>query len=184
MQYTLNDILNRYNSGEKLDFVFFWKPYPNNRICESCLGQWWMSSFVIDGIRYNCAEQYMMAEKARLFDGNEKLLNEKIMVETNPAKHREYGRMVQNYDDTVWNANRKNVVVKGNIAKFSQNEQLKNYLLGTGDKILVEASPYDNIWGIKMAADNNLILNPNNWKGQNNLGFALMEVRDILRSEN
>lgn len=185
MQYTIDDIKNRYNNNEKLSYLFFWghRPNPDGSISNGCFSQWWQPcNFVVDGITYNCAEQYMMAEKARLFPDNEKLLNEFILKETNPSKHKKYGRQVKNYDDAKWNSVRKDVVIKGNIAKFSQNEKLRDYLLATGDKILVEASPYDNIWGIKMNANTPGIENPYNWKGTNNLGFALMEVRDFLRN--
>ncbi len=182
MEYTKWDIIARYNAGEKLDFVFFWKPLHNadGSLSEGCLGQWWMSDFEIDGVRYNCAEQYMMAEKARLFPNNEQLLKNCIMQAADPALHKQYGRQVKNFDADKWSSVSKAVVVKGNYAKFSQNEQLKQYLLSTGDKILVEASPYDAIWGIKLEASDPQALNPNWWKGTNHLGFALMQVRDML----
>lgn len=181
MKYNRDDITTRFNSGEKLDYVFFWKPGQQNQIHKGCLGQWWGCKFTIDGVTYNCAEQYMMAEKARAFPGNEDLIKDFIMPETNPAQHKKYGRMVKNYDDKVWDRIRKDVVVKGNMAKFSQNPELKRFLLNTGNAILVEASPLDKIWGIKMAETDPGVDNPNNWMGTNHLGFALMEVRDELR---
>lgn len=183
MIYTLESIRKRYNEGEKLSFLFFWghKPNADGSIGNGCFSQWWPCSFMVDGILYNCAEQYMMAEKARAFSGNEALLHDKIMKETNPKEHKKYGRMVKNYDDAIWDAMRKDVVLRGNIAKFSQNENLKAYLLSTGDKILVEASPYDDIWGIKMRKEDAGVNNPNNWKGTNLLGCVLTQVKDILR---
>lgn len=181
MEYKLEDIIERYNKKEKLSFLFFWghRANPDGSISNGCFSQWWPCKFEVDGIVYNCAEQYMMAEKARLFPGNEKLLIE-IMNETDPKNHKKYGRMVKNYDDKIWGSKRKAAVLKGNIAKFSQNKDLKNYLLKTGDKILVEASPYDDIWGIKMKKEDSGVTNPNNWKGTNLLGFVLMQVRDEL----
>ncbi len=183
MEYTKWDIIARYNAGEKLEYIFFWKPLqkPDGSLTNGCLGQWWISDFEVDGIRYNCAEQYMMAEKARLFEGNDELLESCIMKESDPALHRQYGRRVKNYDDDAWNKVRKSIVVKGNYAKFSQNERLKQFLLSTGDKVLVEASPYDGIWGIKLKESDPQALNPNYWKGTNHLGFALMQVRDMLK---
>ncbi|WP_444942547.1 NADAR domain-containing protein [Microbulbifer sp. ZKSA004] len=57
---------------------------------------------------------------------------------------------------------------------------LKQFLLNTEDRVLVEASPVDRIWGIGLAQDNSASENPNDWKGLNLLGFALMEVRARL----
>lgn len=186
MQYTIEDIKKEYDQNPNLDFLFFYghKPGPNGAISNGCFSQWWPCQFEIDGVSYNCAEQYMMAEKARAFPGNETLLQNSIMIETNPAAHKKYGRMVVNYDNDIWNRIRKDVVVKGNLAKFSQNQELKDYLLATGDKILVEASPYDGIWGIKMYGNDTRAKNPHTWLGTNLLGFALMEVRDALRENN
>lgn len=90
------------------------------------------------------------------------------------------GRKVRNYDDSIWKEKRYDVVVKGNIAKFSQNEKLRSFLLSTGSKILVEASPKDTIWGIGLEESSPDALSPRKWQGENLLGFALMEVRDII----
>ena len=181
MKYCLEDIIRRYNGGEKLSFLFFWGHHPaaDGQIAKSCLSQWWPVLFEIDGVTYNCAEQYMMACKARLFPGNEDLL-ELILKEKDPKNHKKYGRMVRNYDDRVWSEKRAWYVYQGNLAKFSQNNNLKEFLLNTGDDILVEASPYDTIWGIGMKAGEKGIENPKNWKGKNLLGFELKSVRDTL----
>ena len=72
-------------------------------------------------------------------------------------------------------------MLNGNWCKFSQNPGLREFLLSTGDSILVEASPYDSIWGIRLSADSPEAQDPMKWRGQNLLGFALMEVRDELR---
>lgn len=90
------------------------------------------------------------------------------------------GRKACDYDDEVWKEKRFDVVVKGNIAKFSQNEKLLDSLLSTGDKILVEASPKDTVWGIGLDESSSEAIQPLKWIGENLLGFALMEVRDIL----
>jgi len=102
--------------------------------------------FTIDGIEYNCAEQWMMASKARTFSGNDDILAE-ILHNNDPAKIKGLGRKVKNYDEQIWGRVRFEVVVKGNYAKFFQNDNLKKILLETKDAILVEASPYDRIWG-------------------------------------
>ena len=88
-----------------------------------------------------------------------------------------------NFDEKIWNEKRFDIVVQGSIAKFSQNPALKDFLLNTGGRILVEASPVDKIWGIGMAQDDDHIDNPLKWQGLNLLGFSLMVVRDRLLME-
>lgn len=137
--------------------------------------------FIVDGIEYQCAEQYMMAEKARTFGDEENL--QKILSVNDPKKQKQWGRSVKDYDDQVWRQIRFDVVVKGNYAKFSQNEDLKKQLLATEDKIIVEASPYDTIWGIGLGKNDKRCLDENQWRGQNLLGKAIMKVRNMLREE-
>lgn len=88
--------------------------------------------------------------------------------------------MITNFDEKVWNTHRYDIVMEGNLHKFQQHHDLKTFLLNTHDRILVEASPVDAIWGVGLAVDNEKISNPSQWKGLNLLGFALMEVRDQL----
>lgn len=144
-----------------------------------CFSQFTKSAFTIDGIEYNCAEQWMMASKARTFVGNDDILEE-ILQNNDPAKIKGLGRKVINYDEQIWDGVRYEVVVKGNYAKFSQNDSIKKILLETKDAILVEASPYDKIWGVGISEENPDIYNPTKWRGQNLLGKALMEVRKQL----
>lgn len=150
--------------------IFFWREYLSN---------WKESPFVVDGVTYNCVEQWMMAKKAEFF-GDKETLN-KILATTSPREQKDLGRQVKNYDDQKWSEVRFDVVVQGTIEKYKQNKSLFHRLLKTGDKILVEASPQDNIWGVALSEDDPLILDPNNWKGQNLLGKALMEARKQLR---
>ena len=110
------------------------------------LSQWWKSEFKIDGVKYNCCEQYMMAEKARLFNDYEIL--KEILECTDPNKIKSLGRKIKNFDSDIWDKNCFNIVKKGNYAKFSQNEKLKNLLLNYTCDIIVEASPLDKIWGV------------------------------------
>lgn len=147
----------------------------------SVFSQWADSLFEIDGIQYVTAEQWMMAEKARTFNDEETL--QKILYYTSPSVQKKLGRQVKNYNDEVWASKRFDAVVKGNYAKFSQNELLKHILLGTGDRILVEASPTDRIWGIGLAEEDPRCLDESQWRGQNLLGKALMKVRNMLREE-
>lgn len=179
MVYTREDLIEKYNAGETFKYLFFWKPViEEGRITESCLSQWWMCNFVVDGITYSCTEQYMMAEKARLF--HDEAMLEKIMETKYPREMKAYGRAVQNFDVEVWDDRAYAIVKKGNIAKFSQNPDLWNYLKQSKGRILVEASPLDRIWGIGLGKNNENAQNPLKWRGKNLLGFALTEVRDYL----
>ena len=108
-----------------------------------CLSQWYQCPFVVEGQYYNCAEQYMMAEKARIFGDEE--IHQQILAEYSQMAVKKLGRKVRDYDDEVWKEKRFDVVVKGNIAKFSHNEKPLDFLLSTDDKILVEASPKDTV---------------------------------------
>jgi len=103
------------------------------------------------------------------------------MSEKEPKQFKALGRKIKGFDHNIWNKNKVNIVVKGNVAKFSQNKKLKDFLLSTGDKVLVEASPEDIIWGIGFGEEDSEARNPRAWKGENLMGFALMEVRDMLR---
>ena len=176
MKYTIENI----DPSNK--FLFFWghQPSKDGTIAKTCFSQWWLSSFVVEGIEYKTAEHWMMAEKARLF-GDEEIL-QKILACHSPAEAKKLGRKVKNYQDEIWLENRFEIVKRGNFYKFSQNESLKDFLLTTQKRILVEASPVDNIWGIGMAIDHPNIENPAKWEGLNLLGFALMEVRDELNA--
>lgn len=102
------------------------------------------------------------------------------MRSNNPKEIKVLGRQVKNFDENIWKKNRYSIILNGNYAKFMQNEDLRLFLISTKDSILVEASPYDKIWGIGMSANNENIENPLLWRGLNLLGFALMEVRDEL----
>jgi ribA/ribD-fused uncharacterized protein len=152
------------------EFHFFW---------QGPFSQWHLCRFTVDNVQYNCAEQFMMAEKARLFGDTDRL--KQIMVEIDPARQKKYGRAVANFKADKWNAVCQELVFKGNLAKFSQNDYLKTKLLDTGDKILVEASPYDRIWGIGYNAKDALTVPKSAW-GTNWLGQVLMRVRAALRA--
>ena len=120
----------------------------------------------------------MMAEKARLFADDTTLAQ--VLAASTPNDAKSLGRRVAGYDDARWGEHRFGAVVKGNLAKFSQSNKLREFLVGTGSAVLVEASPVDAIWGIGMAADDPRASDPRQWTGLNLLGFALMAVRDRL----
>ena len=154
-------------------FVMFWKP-------PAVFSQWTRSQFELDSVVYSHAEQYMMAEKARLF-GDELMLG-KILVEPNPATQKKLGQRIRGFDDATWHKHRVDIVVRGNLAKFAQSEKLRTALCNTGDKTLVEASPFDRIWGIGLRADDPRAQDRATWNGHNLLGQALEEVRRRLRT--
>ncbi len=117
----------------------------------------------------------MMAGKARLFGDDETL--ERILQSPDPEKAKKLGRQTKNFDPNVWKEHCRQIVTEGNAAKFSQNEDLRAYLLGTEDQVIVEASPHDQIWGIGLKATDEKAKHPDTWQGRNLLGFCLMEVR-------
>lgn len=180
MKYDANWLIEKFDRQEKLKYVFFWghQPSANGEITKSCFSQWYACEFVVDDVKYYTAEQYMMAQKALLFD--DKAVFDEIMAASHPKQFKALGRKIKPFNETTWNLHKKDIVVRGNLAKFGQNEAMNKFLLCTKERILVEASPYDRIWGIGMSKDDDNIENPHMWKGENNLGFALMEVRDIL----
>lgn len=182
MEYNILNTIKEFDDKQHLKYLFFWGHTPSKQssVDKSCLSQWYKCSFTVDNITYNTAEQYMMSKKAILF--NDILTFERIMNANHPNEFKKLGREVKNFDIDVWESNRYNIVVDGNLAKFSQNERLKYFLLSTKNRVLVEASPYDTIWGIGLTADTPNIENPHTWKGLNLLGFALMQVRDTLLS--
>jgi ribA/ribD-fused uncharacterized protein len=174
------DLLKAIGKGLKPKFVFFWshKEKRDNEISKACFSQWYDSPFVVDRVKYLCAEHFMMAEKAKLFKDDE--IRKKIISADNPGAAKQFGRQVRKFDENIWKKNRFEIVVKGNIEKFSQNKELLNFLISTNERVLVEASPVDKIWGIGLAVDNQNINFPEKWKGLNLLGYALMEVRSRL----
>lgn len=179
MKYTIQNIKDRFQKKQRIKFLFFWGHTVKDEITKSCFSQWFTGKFEENGIFYKTAEHYMMAGKARLFNDAEIL--EKILQASTPNQVKALGRKVKNFDPNVWNEHKYEIVKQGNLLKFSQNNKYKDFLLSTGDKILVEASPYDTIWGIGMLETDPRAENPLLWNGENLLGFALMEVRDELR---
>ena len=174
-------LTQQYPDHLNIPFLFFYghQPSADGSLTKSCFSQWWVAPFEVDGVTYQTAEHWMMAAKAGLFNDDDAL--QKILAAETPAKAKEMGRLVQNFDPTVWDQHKFDIVVMGSLQKFAQNGELKKFLLGTGDRVLVEASPVDRIWGIGMKSDNPAARNPSLWKGDNLLGFALMEARAKLR---
>lgn len=151
-------------------FVFFWGGWPS---------QWCKSTFRVDGVTYNCCEQFMMAEKARVFNDVVRLAQ--ILHARSPREQKALGRKVADFDESVWNGICRDVVYRGNLARFTQNEDVAARVLATTDKTIVEASPKDPIWGIGLAATDPDAQDPSRWRGTNWLGIALMQVRESIR---
>jgi ribA/ribD-fused uncharacterized protein len=181
MSYNIEWLIQKYSDPAAIPFLFFWghQPSKDGTITKTCFSQWWVAPFEVEGITYLTAEHWMMAGKARMF-GDEAAMP-KILGATKPAVAKEEGRKVLNFVPEVWDKVKFDLVVEGNWHKFSQHPALKGFLLQTGEKVLVEASPVDRIWGIGLAADHPSAGNPGQWQGENLLGFALMEVRDKLK---
>lgn len=183
MKYTRDWLIQQTEENSRLKYLFFWgdKARKDGTISASCLSQWWAEHpFEVEGKRYLTAEHYMMAGKAHLFRDEE--IFAQILTASSPGAAKELGRKVRNFDQASWLEHRCAIVIAGNYAKFAQHPELENYLLQTGERILVEASPLDHIWGIGMDRHDPGAAHPAQWKGSNLLGFCLMEVRDQLRS--
>ena len=180
MKYSLASTQDAFKQGKAADFLFFWghQPHPSGKLTKSCFSQWWEHSFEVDEKVYRSAEHWMMAEKARLFKDDHAL--QAILECHSPKDAKAWGRKVKGFDSATWEAQRYRIVFEGNLAKFGSDPAMQAFLLGTGDKIIVEASPYDQIWGIGLKARDAAASNPLEWRGLNLLGFALMEVRDRL----
>ncbi len=144
------------------------------------LSNWYLSDFQIDGITFTSMEQYMMYKKAICF--KDENIAKQILTEKNVAKIKELGRLVSDYDEHIWNGVRQIIIYEGLLAKFSQNEFLKSRLLDTKNSILAECAVKDRIWGIGLSMTDPKRLIQTEWQGQNLLGYALMMVRDRLKS--
>ncbi|KAJ8600801.1 hypothetical protein CTAYLR_010000 [Chrysophaeum taylorii] len=163
------------------EIIFFWRETERY----GCFSQFYKSTdgcFVLDGVPYFCAEQAMMAAKARLF-GDEDAERAILAERHSPRRIKELGRGVRNFDARTWGQVAPDIVRSINFAKFSQNDEIRRCLVSTQSKILAEASPYDKIWGIGLDASDPRAKDPRNWPGENHLGEALMFVREKLREE-
>ncbi|MGB1204910.1 MAG: NADAR family protein [Chitinophagales bacterium] len=182
-KYNIAWLLQKYERNDKMKYIYFWG-HTNNKNAEVghfCLSQWFELPFEFEGVTYKTAEHWMMAEKAKLFKDME--IYDKILQSQTPAEAKALGRQVRHFKTEIWLQHRFDIVKKGNVLKFGQNEKFKKYLLQTGERILVEASPVDCIWGIGLGKDDDTIGDVRTWRGLNLLGFAMMEARDELRQE-
>ena len=163
--------MNRYRSERQLPVVFFWKDNEEN----GYLSNWYRRKFVIDDFEYLHVEQYMMAQKAKLFHDSARYTA--ILRATEPWECKALGKQAAPFDAETWDAVKYDIVKTGNRAKFEQNPDLKKKLLDTGNAVLAEASPKDMIWGIGLDAAAAASSDMSEWPGQGLLGKALMELR-------
>lgn len=171
------DLRFEHPSGEDPDtgerFVYFWRE-------ESPFSQWHRAPFAHRGERFVTAEQWMMAAKARVFGDDE--VRARVLATEDPAEQKALGRKVRGFDSAVWDARSFGVVYLGNALKFGDGSALREALLATAGYTLVEASPFDRIWGIGLAAEDDLALRRATWRGQNRLGAVLTALREDLLS--
>lgn len=181
--YNINWLKEKFERGDTLKYIFFWGHTNkfNEEVGKFCFSQWFECPFTVDNIAYKTAEHWMMAQKALLF--NDKNIFDKIINCDKPGEAKDLGRQVIGYDEQTWNNRKFEIVKLGNIHKFNQHPKLADFLLKTDNRILVEASPVDIIWGIGLSPDSNEIENIYAWRGQNLLGFALMAARDVLKEK-
>jgi len=179
---TVAELTEAIARGAHPTFLFFWGHTPKSSgvVDASCLSNWFPAPFTVDGTSYATTEHYMMAGKARLF-GDDGVRGE-ILHAASPAEAKELGRKVAHFNEETWTQHRFQIVVEGNLAKFSQHPAMRDFLLATKDKVIVEAAPRDRIWGIGMGREHENAQKPDQWRGLNLLGFALMEVRARLAS--
>lgn len=151
----------------------------NNKYGE--FSNWYPCEFS-DGVRqFHNTEQFMMYYKAILF--KDETMADMILNTSSPKLCKQYGRQVINFDNDVWAEKCEKIVTNGCYLKFTQNEELKQLLLSTDNKMLVEASPYDKIWGIGLRESDALQTPMEYWKGENKLGRCLMTVRGVIQKE-
>lgn len=143
------------------------------------LSNWYLSDFSVDEIQYSSMEQYMMYQKALLFQDME--IAKQILNTSNVGKIKALGRSVKNYEDVIWNGMRQIIVYQGLLQKFQQNTELKEKLLATQEHLLAECAVQDKIWGIGLSMKDERRLHLDKWQGQNLLGFSLMRVRSALK---
>ncbi|MGN5380355.1 NADAR family protein [Streptomyces lasalocidi] len=176
----LEALISEVRSGTRVKYLHFWghRPTKDGSIGASCLSQWWPSPFVVDGVEFATAEHWMMAGKARLFEDAE--AERRILAAGHPSEAKKAGRLVRGFDEAIWERERFRIVVEGSVHKFASDDALRAFLLGTADRVLVEASPVDRVWGIGLAATDEAAMDPRRWKGPNLLGFALMAARERL----
>src|SRR5699024_5950803 len=145
------------------------------------LSNWYLSEFTVDGIKFSSMEQYMMHEKALLFQDQDAVEN--ILQTDNVAEIKAIGRAVQHFDDKVWIKVREVIVDRAVREKFRQNSELAEKLKKTGEEIIAECAVKDRIWGIGLSMKDENRHCIDRWRGQNLLGKILMGVREEIKHQ-
>ncbi|GAA2441164.1 NADAR family protein [Streptomyces glaucus] len=175
-------LIRAVRAGARVRYLHFWghRPRPDGRLGPGCPSRWWPSPFTVDGVAYATAEHWMTAGKARLFGDAEG--ERRVLGAAHSAEAEKAGRLVRGFDEATWRRERFRIVVEGTGHKFGAHAGLRESLLNTGDRVRVEASPVDRVWGIGLAAADEAAQDPERWRGPNPLGFALMAARERLRA--
>ena len=156
------------------DFTFFFG-------AQDAFSNWHPSPFLYHGVQFACVEQFMMFAKAKLFDDQQAAMD--ILAARDPMVQKKLGRTVRGFTPDVWSEKRESIVFVGCREKFTQNPALLVQLLASDPTELVEASPYDLIWGIGLHDRDPKIMDKTQWRGLNLLGNALMKVRKALTTQ-
>ena len=143
------------------------------------LSNWYISKFEVTGRVFSSMEQFMMYQKAICF--GDEAVAEQILKTDDVARIKELGRMVSGYNENIWNGMRQLIVYEGLVAKFLQNEELRERLLQTGDALLAECAVHDRIWGIGLSMKDEKRFDISQWRGEKLLGYALMMVRNKIK---
>jgi ribA/ribD-fused uncharacterized protein len=178
---SLEALRRSVQAGARPKYVFFWgHTSSNGGVGSECLSQWYPAPFEAYGHVFPTAEHFMMYRKAVLFEDDATAAQ--ILNAPSPNAVKALGRTVKDFDESLWQSHRFTVVAEGSLRKFTANAALREFLVGTKERVLVEASPTDRVWGIGLSADDKHAKNPLLWRGLNLLGFALMVARLELRS--
>lgn len=145
------------------------------------LSNWYRAEFDLDGIHFTSTEQYIMYRKCTLL--GDQASAKAVLATDDPEKQQAIGQKAQGYIGNLWAGSRQMIAAKGLMAKFSQNEDLKQQLLSTGDSWLVECAGSDKVWACGVRLNDDRRRDIANWTGTNILGFALMQVREMLKNE-
>lgn len=178
-------LIQKYNSNKNIEFLGFFGGLNSREINTDIFSNFYPANFKLklnnNEFEFTSTEQFFMWYKAKKF-GDEIIANEILNLGYNPKAAKRLGRKVKKYDEKVWDEVREKVMYTGLKLKFTQNDELLNYLLKTNEKVLVEASPWDKIWGCGKGL-NESYSNPTTWTGDNKLGFLLMKLRDELNTK-
>lgn len=171
----LPDDINPWHRSQKSDdntVAFFTRNSP--------LSNHFPCTVTVHAVKYNCNEQFIMRRKAEIAGDEEAVAA--IMRSNDPVRQKAIGNKLKDLDYEQWKLESPKVALQVVYSKFCENPKLANWLMATGNKTIVEASP-DRIWGVGMKLDNARILDPSAWgDSQNVMGKALMKVRELIRN--